>query len=189
MRDFYLHAPDEASLATALPMLRVECEDGMAWANGIYHAMDAGFVVDGAAGYHANLRLLDGHPDHAAIVAAVAPFAVQPETPVRCFAGGPIVAAVPATISDRQFAQVLALEGVIGEDEALAWAARGELPIPLEQALAAIPEDGGRRFGARMLLASATTYERAHPLVPILGALLGYDAPALDDIWRRGAAL
>lgn len=96
---------------------------------------------------------------------------------------------VPPSISDRQFAQILALDGVISEDEALAWAARGELPGAMETALSNIPEAGGLRFGAKMLLASATTYERAHPLVPTLGALLLYDAAALDDIWRRAAAL
>lgn len=96
---------------------------------------------------------------------------------------------VPGVISDRQFAQVLALDGVISQDEALAWAARGDLPERLVTALEQIPEDDGARFGARMMLSAATTYERAHPLVPTLGALLGMDAAALDDIWRRGAAL
>jgi hypothetical protein len=92
-----------------------------------------------------------------------------------------------ASISDRQFAQQLAIIGTITEDEALAWAARGDLPEAIETAIAAMPE--GERFGARMLLASATTYERAHPLVPALADLLGYDAEALDDLWRAAAAL
>ncbi|CAX25983.1 protein of unknown function [Methylorubrum extorquens DM4] len=97
--------------------------------------------------------------------------------------------AVPATISDRQFAQALALAGTITEAEALAWAARGELPQAMEDALDQIPDTDGQRFGARMMLAAATTYERRHPLSEQLGALLGYDTAALDALWTRAAAL
>ena len=61
--------------------------------------------------------------------------------------------------------------------------------MAMETALSNIPEGDGQRFGAKMLLASATTYEREHPLVPMLGALVLYAAEALDDIWRRAAAL
>lgn len=101
---------------------------------------------------------------------------VEPEPP-----------AVPDAISDRQFAQQLAILGTITEAEALAWAARGELPEAMEVAIAALPEEN--RFGARMLLSSATTYERAHPLVPLLGGLLGYDEAETDDLWRAAVAL
>lgn len=94
---------------------------------------------------------------------------------------------VVTAISDRQFAQQLAVLGTITEAEALAWAARGDLPSAMETAIAALPE--GERFGARMLLSSATTYERAHPLVPVLGALLGYDANDIDDLWSAAALL
>lgn len=102
-------------------------------------------------------------------------------------APAPVVLPVPAAISDRQFAQQLAILGVITEAEALAWAARGELPAALEAALAEMPE--GERFGARMLLAAATTYERQHPLVAQLGAALDYDEPGLDALWRAAAQL
>ena len=99
----------------------------------------------------------------------------------------PIIPIAP--VSDRQFAQVLAIDGKITQDEALAWAARGDLPDALENAIAQLPEAGGQRFAARMLLSAATSYDRAHPLVGMLGGLLGYDTAALDDLWRRGAAL
>ncbi|CAO4134746.1 hypothetical protein [Methylorubrum extorquens] len=99
------------------------------------------------------------------------------------------VPASPPVISDRQFAQALALAGTITEAEALAWAARGELPQAMEDALDQIPEAENQRFGARMMLAAATTYERNHPLTEQLGALLGYDAAALDALWTRAAAL
>lgn len=94
---------------------------------------------------------------------------------------------VPVAISDRQFAQQLAVLGTITEAEAIAWAARGELPEALESAIAALPEEN--RFAARMLLSSATTYERSHPLVPVLAGLLGYDEAAIDDLWRAAALL
>jgi hypothetical protein len=96
---------------------------------------------------------------------------------------------VPSVISDRQFAQALALAGTITEAEALAWAARGELPEAMEEALDEIPEAHNLRFGARMMLAGATTFERTHPLTEQLGGLLGYDPAALDALWTRAAAL
>lgn len=103
---------------------------------------------------------------------------------------------VPSVISDRQFAQALALAGTITQAEALAWAARGELPDAMEEALDQIPDTDGQRFGARMMLAAATTYERHHPLSEQLGALLTnpatgqpYDAAALDTLWARAATL
>lgn len=91
------------------------------------------------------------------------------------------------SISDRQFAQALALAHVITEDEALAWAARGDLPARMSAAIASLPVE--QRFPARMLLSSATSYERDHPLVPALGAMLGYDAASLDALWAAAAAL
>lgn len=103
---------------------------------------------------------------------------------------------VPEVISDRQFAQALAMAGTITEAEALAWAARGELPKAMEDALDRIPDADGQRFGARMMLAAATTYERRHPLSEQLGTLLTnpatggpYDAAELDALWTRAAAL
>ncbi|KRE02608.1 hypothetical protein ASE61_15130 [Bosea sp. Root670] len=94
--------------------------------------------------------------------------------------------AVPA-ISDRQFAQQLAVLGVISEAEALAWAARGDLPAALESAIGQLPD--GERFAARMLLSSATIYEFGHPLGPQLGALLGFDEPARRELWMAAALL
>ncbi|TQI72890.1 hypothetical protein FHT98_0610 [Bosea sp. AK1] len=94
---------------------------------------------------------------------------------------------VPVSISDRQFAQQLAVLGAITETEAEAWAARGDLPAAMEAAVAGLPAED--RFAARMLLSAATIYERAHPLVPAIGGLLGYDAAEIDDIWRAAALL
>lgn len=99
----------------------------------------------------------------------------------------PAAAPVPPVISDRQFAQQLAIAGTITEAEALAWAARGEMPAALFAAVAALPE--GERFGAQMLLAGATTYERTHPLVAQLGAVLNYGPADLDELWSAAALL
>jgi hypothetical protein len=103
---------------------------------------------------------------------------------------GPVSASdpvpVPSAISDRQFAQQLAIEGVITQAEALAWAARGELPDALEAIVAQL---GEQEFGARMLLSAATAYERGHPLTAMLGGLLGYDAAQLDALWQAASAL
>lgn len=98
---------------------------------------------------------------------------------------------VPEAISDRQFAQVLALRGIITRAEAIAWAARGDLPEALANALAGL-EDQDQLFAAEMLLSSATTYERHHPLVAVLAAELrpgGYSDAELNTLWAEGAGL
>lgn len=92
---------------------------------------------------------------------------------------------VPEEISDRQFAQELAIRGIITENEALAWAGAGTLPAAMMAAINKLPAD--QRFAAKMSLASATTYRRSHPLANMLGALLGYDAAEVDDLWRAAA--
>lgn len=94
---------------------------------------------------------------------------------------------VPAEISDRQFAQQLAVLGAISEAEALAWAARGDLPAAVETAVDQLPED--ERFSARMLLAAATSYRREHSLVDELGQALGYEPSEIDELWRAAALL
>lgn len=117
-----------------------------------------------------------GHPYYEAALAtglAIAPY--QPPPPP-----------VPKSISDRQFSQQLAIDGVITEAEALAWAARGDLPAALETIVAQL---GDQQFGARMLLSAATAYERGHPLTTTLGGLLGYNASQLDALWRAASAL
>ncbi|AWB24197.1 hypothetical protein DA075_27705 [Methylobacterium currus] len=95
-------------------------------------------------------------------------------------------AGLPA-VSDRQFFQALAQAGAITPDEALAAVMTGTLPTRIEAAVANLPE--AERFAARMLVSGATTFERGHPMVARLGAALGYDAAALDALWRQAAAL
>ncbi|CAN7337740.1 hypothetical protein LJR090_002566 [Bosea sp. LjRoot90] len=145
------------------------------------NAEDSAAVVDFSRDGEAEIAILiaPGHRDEIWQALQISGFPVEPFTP-------PPVP-VPASISDRQFAQQLAVLGTISEAEALAWAARGDLPAALEVAISALPE--GARFNARMLLAAATAYERSHPLVSELGAVMGYDAEDLDQLWRAAALL
>jgi hypothetical protein len=95
---------------------------------------------------------------------------------------------VPYTISDRQFAQVLALQGLITEADALAWVKVGTVPEQL-QALVDDIDDDQVRFAANMLLGGATEFNRDHPMVAQLGAGLQMTSSQIDDIWRVGAQL
>lgn len=94
---------------------------------------------------------------------------------------------VPESISDRQFFQGLAVQGLITEDEALAAVATGTIPAAMQAFIAALPE--GQRFGARMVLCGAVEFHRSHPLVSAFGQMQGLDAAGLDDLWRFCAAL
>jgi hypothetical protein len=97
-------------------------------------------------------------------------------------------APVPAVVSDRQFAQALALSGFITEDEAVAWAGAGTIPAALDFVVASIP-DPAARFSAKMLLASATTYERAHPLVETVRLAQELTSAQVDDLFRLAGSL
>lgn len=96
--------------------------------------------------------------------------------------------AVPASVSDRQFFQALAKNGIITTTEALAAVKVGELPVTMQNALDAIPDEDDK-FDIEMQLSGATNFERAHPSTAALGQILGYDGAALDDLWRLAATL
>lgn len=95
--------------------------------------------------------------------------------------------AVPSSISDRQFAQQLAVVGLITQTEALAWVSTGTIPASFDAFIGALPADA--QFGARMLLKGATIFERSHPLTAAFGAAQGMSADQIDDLWRAAAAL
>lgn len=99
----------------------------------------------------------------------------------------PSAESVPAVISDRQFAQQVAAEGLITEAEALAWVSAGAIPAALNAIVEALPAE--QRFTGQMLLAGATQFERAHPLTDALGAAMGKSPAELDDLWRAAALL
>jgi hypothetical protein len=97
---------------------------------------------------------------------------------------------VPETISNRQFAEALAFQGLITQAEALAWVKGGAVPPKLQAVVDVIP-DANTKFGAQMLLDGATQFNRSHPMVAQLGAGMSPpETPAqLDDIWRMAATL
>jgi hypothetical protein len=94
---------------------------------------------------------------------------------------------VPASISDRQFFQQLAVKGNITQDEALAAVATGTIPAAMAALVGQLPADS--QFAAKMLLCGATIFERAHPLTATLGQMYGMDAAALDAFWQQAALL
>jgi hypothetical protein len=94
---------------------------------------------------------------------------------------------VPSSISDRQMAQIMAVEGIITESEALAWVSSGTVPAAMDALVESLPE--GEQFAARMLLAGATVFERNHPLVDVLGAAHGMSSEDMDELFREAAVL
>lgn len=93
---------------------------------------------------------------------------------------------VPGSISDRQFFQQLAIDGVITEAEALASNA-AVIPAPLLAIINALPAE--QRFPAKMLVSGATTFERSHPMTEVIGAARGMNAEEIDEFFRAAAAL
>ncbi|MXO73588.1 hypothetical protein [Alteraurantiacibacter buctensis] len=94
---------------------------------------------------------------------------------------------VPATISDRQFFQQLALLGKITQAEALDAVGPGIIPASMGALIDMLPAE--QQFTARMLLSGATSFERHHPLTPVLGGMYGLADDDLDALWIAGAAL
>lgn len=95
---------------------------------------------------------------------------------------------VPESISDRQFAHVLAVNGLISQAEALAWVTVGTVPEQVQTVVDNMP-DPDIRFGAQMLLSGATIFERHHPMTEALASALGKTPEQTDALWVQGAAL
>lgn len=95
---------------------------------------------------------------------------------------------VPESISDRQFAEQLAIDGLISIQEGLDWVSAGIVPTQLQTIVDAI-EDPAMNRSANFLLRGATVFERRHPMTEFLGAALGKTSDDLDAIWRNGALL
>jgi hypothetical protein len=94
---------------------------------------------------------------------------------------------VPSVISDRQFFQQLAIEGVITQDEALAAVKTGEIPAALKQAVDSLPP--GQQFEATMIISGATTFQRSHPLTVAIGAACHWTSDQIDALFRAAAVL
>lgn len=93
---------------------------------------------------------------------------------------------VPASISDRQFFQQLAVEGIISEEEALASNA-AVIPPPLVAIINGLPEN--QKFKAKMLLSGATVFERNHPMTVVIGQAYGWTTTQIDDFFRAASQL
>ena len=98
---------------------------------------------------------------------------------------GPVA---PPVISDRQFFQQLAEQGTITPIEALDAVKIGAIPPALQTQIDTLPT-AEERFGATMLVAGGTQFERAHPITAQLGALMGWSASDIDSLWTAAAKL
>jgi hypothetical protein len=96
--------------------------------------------------------------------------------------------APPEVISDRQFAQALAKQGVISKDEALAFVKRGEVPPALQAVIDSVSDDE-ERFDLDMAVSGATTFERSNPSTESLAAALGWSSEQMDDLWTYAASI
>jgi hypothetical protein len=93
---------------------------------------------------------------------------------------------VPSSISDRQFFQQLAFEGIITEDDALASNA-AVIPPPLLAIIDGMP--ASQQFAAKMLVSGATVFQRNHPMTLAIGAAYGWNAAQIDAFFQSAAAL
>jgi hypothetical protein len=98
-----------------------------------------------------------------------------------------IVPIVPGSISDRQFFQQLAVQGIVSQDDALAAVRVGTLPSPLQTIVNGLPAD--QQFNAEMLLCGAMAFQRSHPLTVAIGAAYGLTSEQVDAFFIAAAAL
>lgn len=90
-------------------------------------------------------------------------------------------------ISDRQFYQQAAVEGYITQAEALAAVQTGTIPAVLQALVATLPAD--QQFGANMILAGATQFNRLHPLTVAFMTARGMTSDDGDTFWRAAGQL
>lgn len=95
---------------------------------------------------------------------------------------------IPQIISDRQFFQQAAIDGIITQAEALAAVKTGDIPVVLQAIVDAIPDEM-QKFAAVMLLSGATTFTRDHPLTETVGQALGWSSIQIDNFFLSAALL
>ena len=91
-------------------------------------------------------------------------------------------------ISDRQFFQQAAIAGFITPAEALAAVQTGTIPAVLQALIDGI-EDENEKFGATMVLAGATTFDRNHPLTEAVRLYLNKTSEEIDQFFRDASLL
>jgi hypothetical protein len=94
---------------------------------------------------------------------------------------------VPSAISDRQFFQQLAAQGLVTQDEALAAVKTGDIPAALQHVVDGLPP--GQQFEATMIISGATTFQRSHPLTVAIGIACGRTSDQIDALFRAAAVL
>lgn len=95
---------------------------------------------------------------------------------------------VPQAISDRQFFQQLAVQGLISRQEALDAVRMGYVPPALDSIIKAIANPDAR-FEAEMLVSGATEFRRDHPVTRQIGAAIGWSEAEVDEFFIDAAAL
>lgn len=93
----------------------------------------------------------------------------------------------PSEISDRQFFQQLAVDGLITEAEALDAVGPGVIPASMDGLIDDLPPE--QQFSARMLVRGATTFLRNHPVTQLIGQLYGLSSAQIDTLWRNASHL
>jgi hypothetical protein len=97
------------------------------------------------------------------------------------------VAPVPSAISDRQFFQRLAEQGVITQAEALSAVKVGAIPATLQALINQMPQD--QQFAALMIVSGGTTFERMHPMTIAIGTAYGWSSDEIDAFFTAAAVL
>jgi hypothetical protein len=90
-------------------------------------------------------------------------------------------------LSRRQFFQIGAVKGLITYDEALAAVQHGAIPTSVQEYINSLPAD--QQFGARMLIAGASEFDRYNAMTESLAHFLGLTDDDLDALWQEGALL
>ncbi|MBB4396677.1 hypothetical protein [Bradyrhizobium sp. ERR14] len=95
-------------------------------------------------------------------------------------------ASAQQSISDRQFFQQLAVQGIITQDRALASNA-AVIPPPLLAIIDSMPTD--QQFAAKMLISGATVFERSHPMTIAIGTAYGWSSEQIDQFFLGGGCI
>ena len=99
----------------------------------------------------------------------------------------PVVSTVPQTITDRQFFQAAAVQGLITEAQALAMMQTGVIPPALATAISTLP--AGQQFAAQMEVVGCRTFLRADPFVIGLSTAMGQTSAQVDALFTLAASL
>jgi hypothetical protein len=95
--------------------------------------------------------------------------------------------ALPFEVSDRQFFQQLAVDGIITEEEALLAVGPGTIPSAMLSLIQQLPSD--MRFDAKMKVTGATRFEPLNSLSLTIQQLFGWDEAQAKQFWIAASKL